>query len=134
MTEDEVLAVMAHELAHAKRKHVAKSMALFLFPALIAIDLLIFGDTLAQTNLLGVIPFVLGFALIFIGPQIALRFQRKFELDADEIAVRTLGDGKSMINALQKLAELNLMPGNKGSPTHPSITKRIQRIEQMTFV
>ncbi len=132
MTKDEVLAVMAHELAHAKRRHVAKSLSLYLFSALIAIDLLILGGTLPQSNLLGIISILSGIALIFIGSQIALRFQRKFELEADEIAARTIGSGKPMINALQRLVELNLISKSKGSPTHPSVTARVNKIEHMT--
>ena len=42
---------------------------------------------------------------MFLAPRIAFRFQRNFELDADAVAARTLGDGKPVISALQKLAE-----------------------------
>jgi Zn-dependent protease with chaperone function len=77
---------------------------------------------------------VAGFLLIFLVPQIAFRVQRRFELEADAIAARTLGDGRPVISALEKLAELNLIPGSKGSPTHPSINTRVQRIQQLNLV
>ncbi len=74
----------------------------------------------------------LGLLGVFIVPQIGLRFQRRFELEADAFAAISLGDGKPVINALNRLAKLNLIPAEKGSPTHPSIRTRVQRIEQLS--
>lgn len=124
---------MAHELAHAKKKHVAKSLALFVFPEVTSMNLLVYGAVMIQRSVgLQAIAFLIGLVGVFIAPQIALRFQRKFELEADELAVRTLGDGKLVINAFNRLAKLNLMPAEKDSPTHPSIRTRVQRIQQLS--
>jgi STE24 endopeptidase len=131
MSNEEVNAVMVHELAHAKRKHVMKISGLLLFTSIIAIDLFVAAATLSQTSIWPVIPILAGFVVMFLGPQLVLRLQRKFELEADEIAVRTLGDGRPMVSALQKLVELNLVPADRKSGTHPSVAKRIQRIEQI---
>lgn len=132
MTTEEVQAVMAHELAHAKRRHVAKFLALILGTVMIAIDILIVGASLAKATIWGLVPFAIGFIMCLLVPRLDFRVMKKFELEADEIAVKTIGDGNSMISALKRLAVLNLIPGDKGSPTHPPITKRIQRIEQIT--
>jgi STE24 endopeptidase len=131
MTSEEVNAVMAHELAHAKRKHVMKISGLLLFTSIIGIDLFVVAATLSQTSIWPVITILAGFVVLFSGSQLVLRIQRKFELEADEIAVRTLGEGRPLVNALQKLVELNLVPVDKKSGTHPSVAKRIQRIEQI---
>lgn len=130
MSNEEVNAVLAHELAHAKRKHVLKITCLFLITSLVGIDLLVLAATLKQSSFWPVILGVVGLVAIFLGPQLVLRLQRKFELEADEIAVRTIGNGEPLVRALQKLVDLNLMPAETKSGTHPSLEKRIQRIEQ----
>jgi len=129
MTTEEVSAVMAHELGHAKRRHVLKVTTLLLCTSMIGIDFFVIAFALNQTSFWPLIPIAAGFIMIFAGPQLVLRLQRKFELEADEIAVRTLGDGRPMVSALQKLMDLNLLPAEGKSGTHPSVTKRIQRIE-----
>jgi STE24 endopeptidase len=131
MTSEEVNAVMAHELAHAKQKHVMKISGLFLFTSIIGIDLFVVAATLGQSSIWPLISIPAGFVVLFLSPQLVLRLQRKFEFEADEIAVRTLGEGRPMVSALQKLMELNLVPADRKSGTHPSIAKRIQRIEQI---
>jgi Zn-dependent protease with chaperone function len=131
MTNEEVNAVMAHELAHAKRKHVMKISGLLLFTSIIGMDLFVVAATLSQTSIWPVITIIAGFVVLFLGSQLVLRLQRKFELEADEIAVRTIGEGGPLVSALQKLVELNLVSADRKSGTHPSVAKRIQRIEQI---
>ncbi|MDG7044089.1 MAG: M48 family metalloprotease [Nitrososphaerota archaeon] len=133
LSSEEVNAVLAHELAHAKKRHVMKSMALIFFPTIVEMNVLVLGYVITQTNLvLGSIVFAAGFAAIFLEPRIAFRFQRRFELEADMIAVRTMGDGRPLISALEKLSALNLVPGGRRSRTHPSVIERIRRIEQLS--
>jgi STE24 endopeptidase len=132
MTTGELSAVMAHELGHAKRRHVLKVTALALCTCMIGLDLFIVSLTLNQTSPWPLIPIVAGFIAIIVGPRLVLRLQRKFEFEADEIAVRITGDGTTMISALRKLADLNLVPVETRFGTHPSIAKRIERIERST--
>lgn len=131
MSNEEVNAVMAHELAHAKRKHVMKISGLLLLSSIIGIDLFVVAAALGQTSIWAAVPILAGFVVLFLGPQLVLRLQRKFELEADEIAVRALGEGRPLVSALQKLVELNLVPADRKSGTHPSVAKRIKRIEQI---
>ena len=130
MSNEEVNAVMAHELAHAKRKHAMKISGLFLLTSIIGMDLFVVA-ALVQTSIWSLMPILAGFVVLFLGPQLVLRLQRKFELEADEIAVRALGEGRPLVSALQKLVELNLVPADRKSGTHPSVAKRIKRIEQI---
>ncbi|MDG7001344.1 MAG: M48 family metalloprotease, partial [Nitrososphaerota archaeon] len=133
MSAEEVSAVMAHELAHAKKKHVAKSLALFLFPLAASMNILIVGATFMENNIVvAAILIVTGVGSIFVIPRIAFHFRRNFELEADAVAARTIDDPRAMITALKKLADLSLIPAAKGSATHPSIMVRVQRIEQLT--
>jgi Zn-dependent protease with chaperone function len=108
-----------------------KISGLFLFTSIIGIDLFVVAATLGQSSIWPLISIPAGFVVLFLSPQLVLRLQRKFEFEADEIAVRTLGEGRPMVSALQKLMELNLVPADRKSGTHPSIAKRIQRIEQI---
>lgn len=131
MPEEELRAVIAHELAHSKRRHVAKAMAMMAFPALAGLNLVILGVlSLGPGSVLpALLLFVAGLVTAFVAPRLALRAQRRFELEADELGVRALGDPRPMIGALRRLAQLS--GDAKGSLTHPSIDERIRRIESL---
>jgi Zn-dependent protease with chaperone function len=129
MTEEEAKAVVAHELAHAQRRHVAKGLALTLAFLLVTID--IFVST-QLVNPAFVVPMLVGgMAAIVVGSRALVHFRRNYEFEADEVAVKTMGEGASTEGALRKLAKLNLVPGDRDSATHPSVSKRIQRIERL---
>jgi Zn-dependent protease with chaperone function len=133
MSSEEVNAVMAHELAHAKKRHVLKLTALVLCISIVGSNFFIVADTLNQGSLLPLIAIVAGFAVMFVGFSLVLRLQRRFELEADEAAVKTLGDGRPMISALRKLMDLNLLPVEERSGAHPSVAKRVERIERLVL-
>ncbi len=130
MSNEEVNAVMAHELAHAKRRHVMKISGLFLLTSIVGIDFFVAAAALGQTSIWPLISILAGFVVLFLGPQLVLRLQREFELEADEVAVRA-GEGKPLVSALQKLVALNLVPADRKSGTHPSVAARVKRIEQV---
>lgn len=137
LSVDEVKAVIAHELAHAKRRHVLKIMATSLFFSILGLDLLLFIRNMGVPTTWHLATFFAGLALIFVGNMFCVPYiNRKFELEADFIAVKTIENGKSMISALRKLAELNLIPKKnpvmKWGLTHPSISERIERIREIT--
>jgi STE24 endopeptidase len=132
MTAGEINAVLAHELAHAKMKHVAKIFAMIMGSVVIGSSLLLLGLSMLTAGI-GDLLSIAGLLVIFLGPQVAAYLSRRFELEADEVAVRTLGEGKSMVDALRRLSELDLIPGDRKSPTHPPLSKRIERIEAMAL-
>ena len=55
-------------------------------------------------------------------------FMRKMEFQADQLAVEMLGDGEQLVDALTKLAELNKLPLDTKSWSHPSMQARIDAI------
>lgn len=133
----EVDAVVAHELAHAKRRHVLKIVTTSLCFSMVGVDLLWLirsAEVLAPWHL---VLFFAGLVSVFGGNMFCIPYiTRKFELEADYIAVKTLDNGKTMISALRKLAELNLIPKKKPRMswglTHPSASQRIETIQKVT--
>jgi STE24 endopeptidase len=117
-TTDETVAVLAHEIGHAKLKHVIKKflisagVTLALFYAL---SLLIGNPEL--TGAFGVDPSVyasLVFAGFLYGPIGKLEgffesaMSRKHEFEADDFAKKTTGKGEHLVTALKKLSVDNL--------------------------
>ena len=57
----------------------------FLFTAFIGIDLFVVAATFDQNSIWPLISILAGFVVLFLSPQLVLRLQRKFELEADVI-------------------------------------------------
>ncbi len=55
-----------------------------------------------------------------------------FEYKADAIAAQYVGK-EQMVSALMKLADKNNIDMNRDSYTHPSISKRVARLNRLTF-
>jgi len=119
LTGPELEAVLAHEIGHYRKKHVAKMLlgsaagllagfyavswlakqawfyrAFGFPPGHVALALLLFG-------LLG------GVVTFWFGPLVNL-WSRRFEYQADRFAVQSMGEPESLIGALRKLNEKNL--------------------------
>jgi Zn-dependent protease with chaperone function len=132
LTPEETGAVLAHELAHAKRRHVAKTVIVILAVVLSSIDLLLLNK-LNQFSLelsAGLVTSAL--IILFGGIMLLLTvLQRRFEREADRIAVYTIKDGEPLASALRKLNAVNLIPsGQKRNlfQSHPPIETRIRKI------
>lgn len=146
LTEEEIVSVLAHELAHFKQKHLLKSMLmllsrLFLFFYLANFFLnnpeiskaLNFKETNLSAGLLG---FILVFsALNFLLNIVFNYFSRKFEKEADLIATNYIHP-QELISALKKLARNNL---NNLTPhplyvffyySHPPLVERINYLSR----
>ena len=123
LSDDEVAAIMGHEMAHALREHARARM----------------GKTAATRIGASLLSAVLGLggtgdALLNMGGQLlTLKFSREDESEADivgmELAARAGYDPKAGVTLWQKM-----LGANKGAPpqflsTHPSGTTRIQDIE-----
>jgi STE24 endopeptidase len=119
MNVEQGLAVLAHEMGHYKMKHIRRMLlvqTVVLFVGLYVLSLLVdyeplfhafglrgpsnYGVLVLFTLLAGPFTFVLG-------PLMHL-LSRKHEYEADRFAVRTLGDGKPMEEALINLTVKNL--------------------------
>ena len=123
LSDDEVAAIMGHEMAHALREHarerMGKTAATRLGASLLS-SFLGLGNT--------------GDALLNMGGQLlSLKFSREDESEADivgmELAARAGYDPRAGITLWQKMLAVN-----KGAPpqfisTHPSGATRIQDIE-----
>jgi predicted Zn-dependent protease len=123
LSDDEVAAIMGHEMAHALREHARARM----------------GKTAATRIGASLLSAVLGLggtgdALLSMGGQLlTLKFSREDESEADivgmELAARAGYDPKAGVTLWQKM-----LGANKGAPpqflsTHPSGSTRIQDIE-----
>ena len=146
LDEEELEAVLAHELGHFKCKHVIKMLVASSVMTLISFAVLgwlitqdWFFDGLGVTthsNAAALLLFMLVSPVftIFMQP-ISAYFQRKFEFEADEFATRHAQGGK-MISGLVKLYEENastLTPDPIYSAfhySHPPAAIRIAHIEE----
>ena len=123
MDNNEILAVLAHEIGHWKRKHLLKSLAAFetfsflgmyISYRIVQSDILlhVFGIGMtAGSGALFVKLVLLGFvAGIFLFPLKPLSnvFSRKYERQADLASYELTGDTGSMVSALVKLSKENL--------------------------
>ncbi len=118
-TVRELVAVLAHEIGHYKKKHILQGMIigiLHLVVIFFLLSLFLSYDPLYRAFYLdhpsvyaGLVFFGLLFAPIdfFLGILLQMR-SRKNEYQADRFAVRTTRDPEAMIAALKKLAADNL--------------------------
>ena len=126
LTDDEVAAVCAHELAHlteSKADRYSRSIQVLAFLPWIYFNPLThaFGPTF------GFIAFY-GLLFITIGvPRIYRRISRKLESRADEMAKANEGDAGTYARALAKLYADNLSPAvmAKSRATHPHLYDRL---------
>ncbi|ANE57038.1 M48 family metallopeptidase [Methylomonas sp. DH-1] len=146
LDEEELEAVLAHELGHFKCKHTIKMLVASSIMTLISFAVLgwlitqdWFFDGLGVTthsNAAALLLFMLVSPVFttFMQP-ISAYFQRKFEFEADDFATRN-AQGRKMISGLVKLYEENastLTPDPLYSAfhySHPPAAIRIAHIEQ----
>jgi STE24 endopeptidase len=128
LTEPELESVLAHEIAHYKKRHILKLLGLSLagvFVAFAAIGWLArqewfyraFGFTyhagFAPSRACGIVPAMLLFGLLagtvgfWFSPLVHL-WSRRLEYEADASARVTMGEAQSLIQALRKLNRENL--------------------------
>ena len=119
LQEDELEAVLAHEIGHYKRRHIPKMLigsAVGLLAGLFAISWLAgeewfyraFGfqpGSIVRAFLL--FSLLSGVVTFWLGPLFNM-LSRRFEYQADAYASRTMGGPSPLIHALRKLNEKNL--------------------------
>ena len=131
--EDEIQAIIAHEIAHVKLKHITliQIAALILGPAIFLSIFTVFTKAFSNVNIAF---YLASFIIAYIAYNILIAlFKRRKEREADIEAVRLCGKPKSMIKALVKLAYINFIPMKckkieEAFETHPPILKRIKTL------
>jgi STE24 endopeptidase len=147
-TTEELVAVLAHEIGHYKKKHILKNMTIGILHTGIMFALLsIFLQVPALFDAffmeqMSVYAGLLFFGLLYspietilsIGMQI---LSRQHEYEADEFAAKTIGEKEEMVNVLKKLSKDNL---SNLTPhpfyvflnySHPPALKRIHAIRNV---
>ena len=148
MNHDEIIAVLAHEIGHWKKKHLLKTLAAFEVFSLISLYVsyrLIQSDFLLglfniSTNTI----FAKFIILAFLGGIISLLlqpivnfFSRRHERQADRASYEFTKDAESMMSALVKLSKenlSNLYPHPLYAAlyySHPPILERIRYIKNL---
>jgi STE24 endopeptidase len=146
MSEDEVLAVLAHEIGHERRYHVRKGLALSILLGLAGFWLLslvvpwavlygAFGfDRASSHAILVVLALASGPATFAFRPLFSL-WSRRHEREADRFAVDATGGAGPMVSALVRLSKDNL---SNLTPhpwysfyhySHPTVAERVADLE-----
>jgi STE24 endopeptidase len=143
--EDEIVAILAHEAGHWKKKHVLKMLILSQIAVLAGFYLahkLTAGDFLAEVFRLDIptlqaklllVAFIGTLALFPLKPLMAY-ISRRHEIEADNFALQLTGTPDSMANALIRLGKdnlANLHPHPLYAAiyySHPPLVQRVKRI------
>jgi len=149
MSTNELVAILAHEMGHFKKKHVLKmSVAAILQAGLMFALLSLFMRNSGLFAAFGMEHLSIYASLVFFGflysPLSTVLsvagniFSRKYEYEADGYAVATTGLGETLIAGLKKLSRAN-MSNLTPHPlqvflqySHPPVLKRIERIRAIS--
>jgi len=147
--DDEILAVLAHEIGHSKRNHIKKQLFIMGLSSLILFYLIskmiswapmyhAFGFSVmpnyAGLFLVAVLWEPLGF---FLSP-VAMAVSRRFEREADRVAFNAMETAQPLVRALKRMAKdnlSNLRPHPlyvRFNHSHPPLLERIRTLEDMS--
>jgi STE24 endopeptidase len=147
MARDEIVAVLAHEVGHYKKKHTLQGMALGIAKLGVVLWLLsLFLDhqglfaafgVQEQSVYAGLVFFMLLYAPVSMALSLAVHaLSRRWEYQADAFAARTTDAPRAMANALKKLSAQNL---SNLTPhplhvalnySHPPVLERVRALKQ----
>ncbi len=148
MNDDEILAVLAHEAGHWKKKHILKRIlisevmgfvSIYLSFRILQLDWLTQAFNIASGSFftkLVILGFI-GAIISFPFTPLSSYFSRKHERQADQMAVNLTGKPDGMISALIKLSKDNLSNLHPHPfyaqfyYSHPPIVSRIQNLQEM---
>jgi STE24 endopeptidase len=145
---EEILAVLAHEIGHWKKKHILKQL-IFMIAASLAVlyftYLIVNWPPLYSTFGLKYTPVYAGLFLVslylscagfFLSP-IGAAIMRRYEREADKMARDLVGTSEPMINALKRLAKDNLTNLHPHPMYvwfyyyHPPLMERIENLQKI---
>jgi STE24 endopeptidase len=139
-TPDEIAVVFAHEAGHYMKRHIAKNV--FLGGAIIYVSLFLCGTLyeatitrmgFPQTAEIAALPVLFLYLSVFgvLAMPATNAVSRRYEREADRLALELTGDTGSFISAMEKLASQNLSE-REPHPlvefflySHPAISRRI---------
>jgi len=147
-TTDELVAVLAHEIGHYKKKHIMKNMGISILQTGVMFALLsIFLQVPAlfdafYMDQMSVYAGLLFFGLLYSPIETVLgivmqMMSRKHEYEADEFAAKTTEQPEEMVNVLKKLSKDNLSNLTPHSfyvflnYSHPPVLQRIRAIRSL---
>jgi STE24 endopeptidase len=141
-TQPEILSVSAHELAHVGRRHLWKGLGWFALIVIPCVAILARvterGGGLAEPATV-LLALALAFALFVVTLPLSNVVSRRYEAEADWIALRTTDDPASFVQLERKLVLSALAdpapPGwfSFAFATHPSAMKRIAMAEAFKY-
>jgi len=145
---DEILSVLAHEAGHWSKKHIIKQLVLMEVLSLVGLFIMSklltwgymyhtfgFQEPVTYAGLL-LVPVLVSPLGYFLGP-LGSSLSRRYEKQADEVAVQLMETAEPMKNALIRLNSenlANLVPHPFFSwfnYSHPAPVERIERLEKM---
>ncbi len=113
--------VLAHELAHRKAHHPLKCLGVLLLASMT----IVYFISLMQ------LPGIVNLLFVFAAYALVLPIASwHFEYEADSIAAQSVGK-QPVITALLKLSEANAIDIKRDTYSHPSISKRIHRLQKL---
>ncbi len=145
LNEDQIEAVLAHELGHFKRKHVIKNMIMMAIMSLVGLAILGWASSQewfytglgvqTQSNAMALVLFMLVIPVFsfFLHPMMTA-MSRKYEYEADDYAA-SVSSAKHLIEALVSLYQENastLTPDPLVSAiydSHPPATLRVAHLQ-----
>lgn len=146
-TDDELVAVLAHEIGHYKKKHILKNMTVSILHTgvmLLLLSIFLNAEGLYEAFYMeqpSVYAGLIFFGLLYAPVEMLLSLvmqiiSRKHEYEADRFAAETTEQPGTMIQALKKLSKDNL---SNLTPhwfyvflnySHPPVLKRIEAIRE----
>jgi len=147
-SHDEILAVLAHEIGHWKKKHILKQLIFMIAASLVGFYLIYFiinWPPLYSAFGLQQRPVYAGLLLVslyfsclgFFFSPIGAWISRRYEREADAMAHELTGTSEPMINALKRLAKDNLSNLHphpwyvRFYYSHPPLIERIEYLQKM---
>ncbi|MDR3555491.1 MAG: M48 family metallopeptidase [Syntrophobacteraceae bacterium] len=146
-TDEEILAVLAHEAGHFRKKHVPKQLLLFtgfslaaLYATWVFIQWPLLFSTFGFSTATPYVGLFLAWVFwskagFFLQP-LYMAISRRFEREADRFAAGMLGSGKPMAKALKRVAADNLSNLNphplyvRFHYSHPPVVERVAALEK----
>jgi len=145
---EEILAVLAHEIGHWKKKHILKQLIFMIVASLVVlyfVYLIVNWPPLYSAFGLQQTPVYAGLLLVslyfscigFFFSPIGAVITRRYEREADKMAKELIGTSEPMINALKRLAKDNLSNLHPHPLyvwfyySHPPLIERIEYLKAM---